>query len=100
MTRVTKLAACIKGNMPYGTTWENPQLSDKEALELAAFISDPIAHPRPTVWDLQKVYAKIEEKPIDLAVGPYVDPFSETQHRLGPFGPIDNFYRQRKKIAR
>ncbi len=99
MTRVTKLAAFIKGNMPYGITWENPLLSDNEALDVAAFISDPVTHPRPIVWDISQDYKNIMEKPIDLAFGPYIDPFSEKQHWLGPFGPIDAFYKQRKLEA-
>ncbi|MDH5609343.1 MAG: c-type cytochrome, partial [Cyclobacteriaceae bacterium] len=39
MHRVLTAAEFIKGNMPFGTTWENPKLSDEEAYHVAAFIN-------------------------------------------------------------
>ncbi len=83
--RITRLASFIKNNMPYGlASHDSPQLSDEEAWDVAAFI---ISQPRP-----EKIFAedwpKKETKPVDYAYGPFVDNFSETQHKYGPFTPI------------
>lgn len=97
MTRVMKMAAFIKGNMPYGTSSESPKLTDEEAVDVAAFITRP-THTRPTKRDVFKDYPNQEEKPFDLPTGPFSDPFSAEQHWLGPFEPIQKYYQQRKLI--
>lgn len=42
--RVSTFAGYIKTNMPFGATADNPQLSDEEAWDLAAFVN---GQPRP-----------------------------------------------------
>jgi thiosulfate dehydrogenase len=43
--------------------------------------------PRPT-RDLSKDWPDISKKPFDHPFGPYADGFDESQHKLGPFKPI------------
>lgn len=84
MYRLGNLAGFVKNNMPYGATYENPQLSDEECWNVAAFIN---TQPRPH-RDQRNDYATLSKKPIDAPFGPYIDTFSEKQHKLGPFKPI------------
>ena len=79
--------------MPFGATYEKPQLSDEEAWDIAAYVN---SRPRPTK-DLSKDWPKISGKPIDHPIGPYSDNFSEEQHKFGPFKPIDEFKKAEKK---
>lgn len=87
MYRVINLAGFVKNNMPYGATYQNPQLTDDEAWNVAAFID---SQPRPH-RDQHNDWTDINKKPIDLPFGPYPDSFSEKQHKLGPFKPIAVF---------
>lgn len=87
MHRIRKLAAFLKFNMPFGTKWDNPVLSDDEAYDLAAFINNDQIHPRKQ-YDISKDYPRKSDKAIDYPFGPYADPFSEDQHKYGPWGPI------------
>lgn len=84
MYRLSRLAEFIRGNMPFGATWQNPQVSVEEAWDVAAYIN---SQPRPA-----KTFAydwpQIAAKPHDHPFGPYADPFPEIQHKYGPFGPI------------
>lgn len=84
--RLINLAKFIKYNMPLGATHEAPQLSDAEAWDIAAFIN---TQPRPNK-DLSQDWPDISKKPVDHPFGPFADGFTETQHKLGPFGPIEN----------
>lgn len=79
--RMSRFAGYIKNNMPQGVTFQNPELTDEEAWDLAAFIN---SQPRPTK-NLSSDWPKIAEKPIDHPFGPYADKFSEAQHKFGPF---------------
>ncbi len=92
--RISRLAGYIKTNMPFGVTYEKPQLSDEEAWDIAAFVN---SQPRPSK-DLSKDWPKISGKPIDHPFGPYADPFTEEQHKYGPFKPIDAFRKKAKKL--
>jgi thiosulfate dehydrogenase len=87
MHRLTRLAGFIKNNMPFGSTAENPQLSNEEAWDIAAYIS---SQPRPTK-DVSRDWPEIATKPFDYPYGPYLNKFTEEQHRYGPFGPIKQF---------
>lgn len=84
--RLSRFAGYVKANMPYGTTWENPVLSDEEAWDVAAYVNS--LH-RP-----QKHFAEdwpdISAKPFDHPFGPYADSFSERQHKYGPYDPIND----------
>ena len=85
MGRVLTAAAFVRHNMPLGTTFSAPVLSDEEAYDVAAFINSKA---RPTVANLDKDYPNKLQKPADAPYGPYVDGFSAEQHKFGPFAPI------------
>ena len=92
-SRVVKLARFIKANMPDKKAfWSKPFLSDEDALDVAAFIDDNRIHSRPEKKDKSTPdYPNIAAKAIDYATGPYIDTFSELQHKFGPFKPILNY---------
>ena len=92
--RVSRFAGYIKTNMPFGATYEKPQLTDEEAWDIAAYVN---SRPRPTK-DLSKDWPKVSGKPVDHPFGPYSDAFSEEQHKFGPFKPIDDFKKEQKKV--
>lgn len=81
--RLSKLAAFIRMNMPYGVSHDNPILSVEEAWDVAAYVSSmPRPHKEyPTDWP------DITHKPVDHPFGPYADGLSETTHKYGPFRP-------------
>lgn len=82
--RISRLAAFIKYNMPFDLALSSPPLNDEEAWDVAAYIS---SQPRPEKRFPQD-WPKLETKPPDHPYGPYVDGFSEQQHKFGPFPPI------------
>lgn len=92
--RLSRFAGYIKANMPFGATYDNPQLSDEEAWDVAAFVN---AQPRPAHPFLQTDWPKIDKKPFDHPFGPYLDTFPAIQHKFGPFGPIVDFYKAQAK---
>jgi thiosulfate dehydrogenase len=83
--RLSRLAGYIKYNMPYGADFLNPQMTDADSWDVAAFIN---SQPRPTK-DISKDWPDISKKPTDHPFGPYSDGFSEQQHKFGPFEPIE-----------
>ena len=85
MTRVLTAAAFVRHNMPFGTTFEAPVLSDADAYDVAAYIN---SLERPTKADLAKDFPIKTQKPVDSPYGPYADDFPAEQHKYGPFGPI------------
>lgn len=85
MFRISKLAAYVKSNMPFGiATHDNPQLTNEEAWDVAAYIN---SQARP-MKKFPQDWPDISKKSIDYPFGPYADNFSETQHKYGPFEPI------------
>ena len=84
MYRIGNLAGFVKNNMPYGVTYKNPQLTDEQAWNVAAFVN---SQPRPH-RDQHTDWPDLNTKPIDFPFGPYADHFSERQHKYGPFKPI------------
>jgi len=86
MTRLLTAARFIKARMPLG----QPDLTDDEAFDVAAFVN---SHERPQRANLEKDYPDLTSKPVDSPYPPYADNFPIEQHRLGPFGPIREFYR-------
>lgn len=82
--RLSRFAGYIKSNMPLGTTYDNPQLSDEEAWDISAFINSQV---RPAL-NVSKDWPNKLLKPIDYPFGPYADTFSEAQHKYGPFEPM------------
>jgi thiosulfate dehydrogenase len=91
--RLGRFAGFVKYSMPFGATYEKPQLTDEESWDVAAFVN---SQPRPMKF-FSKDWPDIKKKAIDYPDGPYADGFSESQHRYGPFGPIK---RVRDSLAR
>jgi thiosulfate dehydrogenase len=79
--RLSRLAGYVKSNMPNGTTYDSPVLSDEESWDVAAYVN---TLPRPS-GTFPGDWPDIASKPFDHAFGPYADNFSETQHKYGPF---------------
>lgn len=91
--RLSRFAAYAKANMPFGASFEAPQLSDEEAWDVAAFVN---SQPRPAHPFLKTDWPDIAKKPFDHPFGPYKDTFPEAQHKYGPFGDIVAFYKKGK----
>ena len=79
--RLSRIAGYVKSNMPFGTTYDKPILSDAQAWDVAAYIN---AMPRPTM-DIRHDWPRTAAKPIDHPYGPYSDTFSEMHHKYGPY---------------
>ncbi len=92
--RLSNFAGYIKANMPFGATYENPQLTDAEAWDLAAFIN---SQPRPKHPFLATDFPKIDGKPFDHPFAPFADSFPEIQHKFGPFQPIVDYQKKMKE---
>jgi len=92
--RLSRFAGYVKANMPFGASYQNPQLSDEEAWDVAAFVN---TQPRPKHPFLDTDWPKIEKKPFDHPFGPYTDTFPEIQHKYGTFKPIVQFYKSQAK---
>ncbi|WP_249042434.1 c-type cytochrome [Flagellimonas olearia] len=95
MTRVITAAQFIKGNMPYGTTYDKPLLTDEEAYDVAGYINQKL---RPTKPNREVDFPDLVKKPVSTPYGPYVDPFTQEQHQLGPFQPIMAYYKENHQI--
>ncbi len=92
--RLSAFAGYVKANMPFGATYQNPQLSDAEAWDLAAFVN---SQPRPKHPFLATDWPKIDAKPYDHPFGPFPDSFLDIQHKLGPYQPIVDFQKKMKE---
>lgn len=93
MHRVIKQARWIKANMPNDqATYFKPILTDEEAVDIASFVNDDRIHTRPNPKTLD--YPFPGEKAIDYGHGPFVDSFSELQHKFGPFKPIIDYWKK------
>lgn len=84
MYRLENFAGFVQSNMPFGTDFKHPVLTVEGAWDVAAFVN---SRPRPHK-NQSEDYSVIGDKPIDFPFGPYVDNFSEKQHKYGPFKPI------------
>ena len=82
MSRLLTAAAYAMHNMPIGTAFNAPVLTDEQAM-----MSRP-NQKRPEEADLDKDFPIRLQKPIDTPYGPYDDGFGLEQHKYGPFGPI------------
>lgn len=89
MTRVITATEFIKGNMPYGTSYLSPVLTDEEAYDVAGYINQ---QPRPEKSNLEIDFPDLLKKPVSTPYPPYVDSFTTEQHQLGPFQPIMEYY--------
>ena len=90
--RVSNFARYVKAAMPFGASFDHPQLTDVQAWDVAAFVnSQPRPHlPTPHDWP------DISKKPVDHPFGPFTDNFSANQHKFGPFQPIEDAHPQLK----
>jgi len=95
MSRIGKLATYIRNNMPYGVTYDAPQLKNEEAWDVAAFID---SKPRP-IFNDRADWPDLKNKPIDYPTGPYADEFSQQQHKYGPYKSIIEAKKQQNKKA-
>ena len=84
LNRISNFAKYVKYNMPQGTTYKNPQLSDEEAWDVAAYV---LSQKRQHI-NVPKDWPDKSKKPFDHPFGPYADNFTEAQHKFGPFKPI------------
>lgn len=82
MHRVITAARFIKGNMPWGTMYDHPQLTDTEAYDVAGYIN---SQPRPDLPGKEHDYPDLTKKPIDCPYPPYADTLSQHHHQFGPF---------------
>lgn len=94
--RISSFAKYVKFNMPLGVTHQNPQLSDEEAWDVAAFI---ISQTRPHI-NVPKDWPDISKKPADHPFGPYADAYTEKQHKYGPFLPIVEEQKKREETTK
>jgi len=90
MHRVLTASRFVKARMPLG----KPDLTDDQAFDVAAFIN---SQPRPEMTNLAQDYPDRTAKPVDNGYGPFADSFPLEQHRFGPFGPIDAYYKKLKQ---
>ncbi|HVI47038.1 MAG TPA: c-type cytochrome [Chitinophaga sp.] len=88
--RLSRFSGYARYNMPLGATYNNTQLTDDEAWNVAAFVN---SQPRPVIA-FPSDWPDISAKPPDHPFGPFSDTFSSHQHKYGPFEPIA---RQHKK---
>jgi thiosulfate dehydrogenase len=86
MARLITAANFIHFNMPNGTSYTHPRLSQRESWDVAAYV---ISRPRPEKAGRDKDFPDLLQKPVDTPYGPYADSFSQAQHEFGPFGPIE-----------
>lgn len=82
MDRILTAARFIKGNMPFGTVYKNPNLTDEEAYDVAAYIDH---FNRPVKAHKELDYPRLSKKPKDCPYPPYNDTISQEQHKFGPF---------------
>ncbi|MDP4262389.1 MAG: c-type cytochrome [Bacteroidota bacterium] len=82
--RISRLAGYVKENMPFDAPQKSRHLTDEEAWDVAAFIN---SQPRPGK-EYKNDWPDIARKPFDHPFGPYIDSFSEQQHKYGPYEPV------------
>jgi len=91
--RVSNFAKYVKAAMPFGASFDHPQLTNKQAWDVAAFVNSQLRPHLATPHD----WPDISKKPVDHPFGPYADNFSEKQHKYGPYQPIEDTHPQPAK---
>ncbi|WP_212006061.1 c-type cytochrome [Chitinophaga sp. HK235] len=94
--RLSNFAGFVYNNMPFGTDYHEPQLTEEEAWDVAAFVN---SRPRPHL-NQDKDWQLVAKKPVDFPFKPYADTFSEAQHKFGPFQPIKDEQRRLQNITK
>jgi len=97
MNRVLTAAEFIKGNMPFGTDYENVILTDDQAYDVAGYIN---SMERPKKANLEQDFPDLLKKPVSTPYGPYADSFPIEQHQKGPFQPIIEYYKKEYNIVK
>ena len=97
MTRVITAAQFIKANMPLGTTYQFPVLTDEEAYDVAGYINQQL---RPQKANTEKDFPDKKKKPVSTPYPPYADTFSVEQHQKGPFQPIMEYYKKTYNVTK
>lgn len=97
MARVLTAMQFIKGNMPLGSTYDNPILTDEEAYDVAGYINSKL---RPIKSNLDKDFPDLKLKPVSCPYPPYADDFPKEQHQFGPFLEIINYYQSTYDIKK
>ncbi|PTX43712.1 thiosulfate dehydrogenase [Christiangramia gaetbulicola] len=97
MTRVITAAEFIKTNMPYGASFNDPELTDEESYDLAGYINQK---ERPVKSNPEFDFPDLKKKPVSTPYPPYADPFPVSQHQLGPFQPIMDYYQKEYGITK
>ena len=85
MSRLLFASSFIKTNMPLGAQHGQPQLTDDQAYDVAAFV---LSKPRPVKAHTERDFPARWNKPVDAPFPPYVDGATADQHKFGPFGPL------------
>jgi thiosulfate dehydrogenase len=85
MYRALTAASFVRHNMPLGTSFDAPTLSDEDAYDVVAFVN---SQPRPHKADMEKDFPNRLRKPVDMPFPPFVDDFPAEQHKYGPYDPI------------
>lgn len=94
--RLSNFAGFVKSNMPFGqASHGSPVLSLEEAWDVAAFVN---SQPRPHI-DQTNDWQELAKKPFDFPFGPYMDSFTEKQHKYGPYDPIVNAKANHQKAS-
>lgn len=92
MFAVPLLARYIRAVMPLGVSYENPELSPQEALDIAAYINDDLI-PRPQTANRNSLYPDPEFRPGGFALP---ENYSSTEEYLraknGPFENVNEEY--------
>lgn len=82
MHRIITAANFIRANMPFGTSYDRPVLTEEQAFDVAAYIN---TQPRPHRSGLDRDYPDRSRKPVDAPFPPYADQYSQRQHTFGPW---------------
>jgi thiosulfate dehydrogenase len=85
MATLIAFANFVHFNMPNGTSYTDPRVTQQDAWDVAAYV---ISQPRPKRANLDRDFPDLLHKPVDIPYGPYADGFSQKQHMYGPFRPI------------
>jgi len=94
--RISSFAKYVKYNMPQGTVYDHPQLTDEEAWDVAAYVN---SQPRPHL-NVPLDWPDITMKPVDHPFGPYSDGLSEARHKYGPFAGIAEALKKKQMAKR
>lgn len=91
--RLSNFAGFVKNNMPYlKASHQSPLLTNEAAWDVAAFVN---SQSRPHKNQMND-WPVLKEKPIDYPFEPFFDKFPASQHKFGPYLPIQGFYQQMK----